>query len=856
MKKQLLSASILLGLVTLAHTQESNDQPPQAMSPMVPLTYVGSNARIGVSVDNDGDFTGEGLGILRYTGLSSVLLEGWIGNGGAGGLELGYNWVWGANDAQMLIDEPEKLWVAKVFGALDRNSESDRKLTIGVGAEKEDLFFTGYLSKGLTDERFVSSRSTAATDFITGTDNGRPFRQDRTITTIFDTYEEAMNFGVGARLGKYFDSNLFRIRGGLDFGRGDSNADQLTASIGVDKFFEGTGHSLSLDLAHANRDGDFVVDDNDTQTSLTYRYAFGESYRPAAWEHAMANAQAENPETKAVDKAEPVVVRNDVKLDSDAFFDFDKNNLRSETKAELDRLIEIIKKSKLASGITVIGHTCSIGTDAYNLGLSNRRANAVAEYLKASGIDAEFVVDGKGESEPEFPNDSPANRKKNRRVDVNFVTIEEKFEEAQMPAADGAPVTYTKQKITVPPGWIERALRNPTDHRRAVDTFTTVKTRQETTLGARTFLNRGPAATNDTASVRRNSTGQLIAVLGNDTDPDGDSLTVASVTQPANGTATVVSNGVIYTPRAGFTGTDTFTYTISDGKGGTATATVTITVADQPPVAVDDAATVARSGTVTVNPLSNDSDPEGGVLRVTGIDQPANGTAVLEGNTVRYTAPAGFAGTATIPYRIVDDAGNVANARIIVTVSNAAPLAGADNAATSVGRPVTINVLGNDSDPDGDAITLSSVSTPANGRTFIENGRVVYTPNAGFSGTDTFTYVVRDALGATATGTVTVTVQPNRAPVAANDEAGVLKAQSVDINVLANDVDPDGDALTVVSATGARLGDVTVNANGTVRYAHRPGSTGTDTFTYTVRDTAGNTSTATVTVRILRITLP
>ena len=278
------------------------------------------------------------------------------------------------------------------------------------------------------------------------------------------------------------------------------------------------------------------------------------------------------------------------------------------------------------------------------------------------------------------------------------------------------------------------------------------------------FTNRAPVAVNDVIRVNRNASATLIPVLANDSDVDGDTLTVTSVTAPANGTSSNSGNGVLYTPRTGFFGTDTFSYTISDGKGGSATATVTVTVADQPPVAVDDLATVANGGTVTVSPLTNDRDPEGGVLRVTGIDQPASGTAVLEGNNVRYTAVPGFTGVAIIPYRIVDDAGNVANARILVTVQ----------------------------------------AVPA-----------------------------------------------NRPPIARNDMAMVMAGMTVDINVLANDTDPDGDALRVTAVGASMLGGATsINANGTVRYISRVGAMGMDMFSYTITDTAGNTATAQISVTV------
>ena len=780
MKPLTLAISLALSVgSSAAFAQDVSEQKPDRMvTPMVPLTYVGSNARIGATIDSDGDFSGEFLGVLGFTGISAVLAEGWLGNGGAGGVQLGYNWLWGVKDPQAAIDTPNSLFVAKVFGAFDRNSDGDRKATVGLGAEKNDVFFTAYFSKGLSDERFTRSANSVFNDSIGGTQNGRPFTQTRSVNTIFEQYEKGYDRALGLRAGKYFDSNLLRLRGGLDFANGDESTDQFTASVGVDKYFEGTGHSLSLDLSHASKgladaptNASFAAlqnrfnnnDDNDTVAALTYRYSFGESYRPAAWEHSVSNPVPDGPPTKAAPEIERVAVETKADLDSDSFFDFDKSGLRSETKAELDRLVGVIKSAKLASPVTVTGHTCSIGTDAYNIGLSNRRANAVADYFKAAGIEAQLVVEGKGEADPTYPNDTPENRKKNRRVDVAFITVEEKFDERALPAADGS-VTYTKQIVSVPPGWIERALRNPGEHRRDVDTYTVVRTRQETTLGAVVFTNRAPVAVNDAIRVNRNAGATLIPVLANDSDVDGDTLTVTSVTAPANGTSSNSGNGVLYTPRAGFFGTDTFTYTISDGKGGSATATVTVTVADQPPVAVDDTATVANGGTVTVSPLANDRDPEGGVLRVTGIDQPASGTAVLEGNNVRYTAVPGFSGVAIIPYRIVDDAGNVANARILVTVQ-AAPV--------------------------------------------------------------------------------------NRPPIARNDMAMVMAGMTVDINVLANDTDPDGDALRVTAVGASMLGGATsINANGTVRYISRVGAMGMDMFSYTITDSAGNTATAQISVTI------
>ena len=262
---------------------------------------------------------------------------------------------------------------------------------------------------------------------------------------------------------------------------------------------------------------------------------------------------------------------------------------------------------------------------------------------------------------------------------------------------------------------------------------------------------------------------------------------------------------------------------------------------------------------VTVNVLANDTDPDGDALSVIATTTPANGTvAVNAGGTVTYTPAAGFVGTDTFTYTVADPDGLTDTATVTVAVQQAGnlpPVANPDSASTTVGTPVTIDVLANDTDAEGDALTLVSASQPANGSTALTgNGRVLYTPNPGFIGTDTFSYVVRDAAGNSATGQVTVSVvegPPNRPPVALPDSASVLKAFAVDINVLANDSDPDGDALTVTRIFYDNdWAVITINPNGTVRYAHQPGTSGTDTFQYEVSDGRGGFAVATVTVQV------
>jgi len=186
--------------------------------------------------------------------------------------------------------------------------------------------------------------------------------------------------------------------------------------------------------------------------------------------------------------------------------------------------------------------------------------------------------------------------------------------------------------------------------------------------------NTPPVANNDNANTPE-ETPVVIVVLGNDTDADGDPLTVANLTQPAHGTATLnADQTVTYTPDSDFAGTDSFTYRAHDGKTSSDLATVTIDVSavNDPPTANDDAATIQEHTAVVVNVLANDSDPEGDELNVAAITQPANGSATLNGdNTVTYTPDSGFVGEDTFTYTIADTAGANDTATVTVTVQAA-----------------------------------------------------------------------------------------------------------------------------------------------------------------------------------------
>ncbi|MEL6505966.1 MAG: Ig-like domain-containing protein, partial [Pseudomonadota bacterium] len=173
-----------------------------------------------------------------------------------------------------------------------------------------------------------------------------------------------------------------------------------------------------------------------------------------------------------------------------------------------------------------------------------------------------------------------------------------------------------------------------------------------------------------------------------------------------------------------------------------------------------------------------------------------------------------------------------------------------DTSAGDFGQEQIIDVLGNDTDPEGDDQTITDVTDGANGTTEIVNGQVVYTPNDGFSGEDTFTYTIEDEDGATDTATVTVTAGPAPNTTDAVDDTSTGDAGEVQtIDVLANDSDAEGDDQTITAVTQGDNGTVAI-VDGQITSTPNDGFIGEDTFTYTVTDDDGATDTATVTVTV------
>ncbi len=352
-------------------------------------------------------------------------------------------------------------------------------------------------------------------------------------------------------------------------------------------------------------------------------------------------------------------------------------------------------------------------------------------------------------------------------------------------------------------------------------------------------------------------------------DPDGDTLSYTVTGSPANGTVVLnpATGTFTYTPNAGYGGSDSFVVSVSDGNGGVATSTVTIgvnTLNDAPVVGNQNLTTdenVAIPGTV------GGSDPDGDTISYSLLSAPNNGVLTLNivtGNFT-YTPNSGYVGSDSFSVTLSDGKGGTTDSVITIVVKdvNAAPVANDDTATVIEGNSVAIAVRGNDTDPESDSLVVSGITQGANGSVVIDavTGNPIYTPNSGFTGTDSFTYTVNDGHGNSDTATVTVTVNPANQPSVMNPESVTVDEDFFILsNVLSNDSDTD-DVLRVASyevngntylagtnAIIAGVGDITIFSTGDYRFTPEPNYHGpVPVITYTTN--TGSSSTLTITVR-------
>jgi VCBS repeat-containing protein len=345
------------------------------------------------------------------------------------------------------------------------------------------------------------------------------------------------------------------------------------------------------------------------------------------------------------------------------------------------------------------------------------------------------------------------------------------------------------------------------------------------------------------------------------TDADGDALTFSKGTNPSNGTVVVNGNGTwTYTPAPGFTGMDSFTVTVSDGKGGTATATITIQVNEPPNQAPtigtqDLQKTTLKNTAVSGAVVATDAD--GDTLTFSKGTDPSNGTVVVnEDGKWTYTPRTGYTGSDSFTVVVSDGKGGTATATITIQVNeppNQAPTIGTQDLQKITLKNTAVSGAVVATDADGDTLTFSKGTDPSNGTVVVnEDGKWTYTPRTGYTGSDSFTVVVSDGKGGTATATITIQVNepPNQAPTIGTQDLQKTTLKNTTVSGAVVATDADGDTLTFSKGSNPSHGTVVVNGNGTWTYTPANGYTGTDSFTVTVSDGKGGTATATITIQV------
>ena len=381
-------------------------------------------------------------------------------------------------------------------------------------------------------------------------------------------------------------------------------------------------------------------------------------------------------------------------------------------------------------------------------------------------------------------------------------------------------------------------------------------------------------------------------------DVDGSIVAVTITSLPASG-ALFLADGVtpvlagqaltaaqasqlLYRPSANFNGAGSFAFTVTDDGGAVsapASFDLVVLAVNDAPITAAERFNVNEDTALSGNVLSNDSDVEGASLGVSGFaisgaTYSAGATASLPGigtlqinadGSFLFTPQGGYNGPVPAVTYEVSDGATASSATLNITVNavNDAPSAVTDIVSTSEDTPVTIDVIANDSDADGDRLTViavagqpisigSPVVLPGGVVSLNPDGTLTLTPDANFSGPLNFGYTISDGTSSS-TGSVAANVTAvNDAPVASNDLASTAIGVAVSIAVLANDRDPEGEVLTLAGASVANpsQGSVSVNADGTLQFMPAAGFSGIATINYVVADSSGASSTGSATVNV------
>ncbi|EHK6026647.1 tandem-95 repeat protein, partial [Vibrio parahaemolyticus] len=387
----------------------------------------------------------------------------------------------------------------------------------------------------------------------------------------------------------------------------------------------------------------------------------------------------------------------------------------------------------------------------------------------------------------------------------------------------------------------------PNDNYVGKDTFTYIVTSggvsESTTVEVNvTPVNDAPVAKDDIATTQED-TAVTIDVLPNDTDVDGDKLSIESASVPKEqGTVEVVNGKLVFTPTENFNGDAEIIYTVTDGAlTDQATVKVTVNAVNDTPVVESNIADQALAEdftpyTIDLNTAFSDVDNVDGELTFS-VSGNSNIQVAIVNGIATITPTADWNGSETLTFTATDPSGESISQTVNFTVAPVADIV-ADKATVVEDTSTVIKVLGNDTfEGDGKVVSLDTNNGPANGTVSVNpDGSVTYTPDDNYHGTDSFTYIVTSG-GVSESTTVSVDVTPvNDAPVAKDDIATTQEDTAVTIDVLPNDSDVDGDKLSIESASVPKEQGTVEVVNGKLVFTPAENFNGDAEITYTVTD--------------------
>nr|WP_322523598.1 tandem-95 repeat protein [Vibrio parahaemolyticus] len=387
----------------------------------------------------------------------------------------------------------------------------------------------------------------------------------------------------------------------------------------------------------------------------------------------------------------------------------------------------------------------------------------------------------------------------------------------------------------------------PNDNYVGKDTFTYIVTSggvsESTTVEVNvTPVNDAPVAKDDIATTQED-TAVTIDVLPNDTDVDGDKLSIQSASVPeAQGKVEIVDGKLVFTPAENFNGDAEITYTVTDGAlTDQATVKVTVNAVNDTPVVESNIADQALAEdftpyTIDLNTAFSDVDNVDGELTFS-VSGNSNIQVAIVNGIATITPTADWNGSETLTFTATDPSGESISQTVNFTVAPVADIV-ADSVTVVEDTATIIKVLGNDTfEGDDKVVSLDTNNGPANGTVSINpDGSVTYTPNDNYHGTDSFTYIVTSG-GVSESTTVNVDVTPvNDAPVAKDDIATTQEDTAVTIDALPNDTDADGDKLSIESASVPKEQGTVEVVDGKLVFTPAENFNGDAEITYTVTD--------------------